>query len=173
MRVVYNGTPVALGGALIIPAGLIRKLRGDGEAPAQDQYSVDPEARKRIEMIAMEAVRRAEEARGCTVVDVSGQKCGWDLTSFPPAQDGNNPIPRHIEVKGRIKGASHVTVTRNEMLYALNQAEKFVLAIVLADENGASEGPHYVRGLIRNEPEWGESSRNFEITKLLQNSEPF
>jgi hypothetical protein len=38
-----------------------------------------------------------------------------------------------IEVKGRIKGASTITVTRNEMLYALNQAEKFVLVIVQVD----------------------------------------
>ena len=36
----------------------------------------------------MEAVRRAEEARGCRVVDVSAEKCGWDLTSYPPAVDG-------------------------------------------------------------------------------------
>ena len=38
---------------------------------------------KRYERVCFtkEAVRRAEEARGCRVVDVSAQKCGWDLTS--------------------------------------------------------------------------------------------
>ena len=64
-------------------------------------------------------------------MDVSADKCGWDLTSYPPAVDGKQPEPRHIEVKGRVKGASTVTVTRNEILYALNQADKFLLAIVL------------------------------------------
>ena len=41
----------------------------------------------------MDAVRRAEEARGCRVVDVSAQKCGWDLTSYPPAVEGKQPTP--------------------------------------------------------------------------------
>ncbi len=39
--------------------------------------------------------------------------------------DGKLPETRHIEVKGRVKGAGTITVTRNEMLYALNQADKF------------------------------------------------
>jgi hypothetical protein len=29
MRHVVNGTPVALGGALVVPAGLLNKLRGE------------------------------------------------------------------------------------------------------------------------------------------------
>ena len=123
---------MALGGALVIPAGLLRRLRG--ESPVEDgtAFSTDPAARARIEKLAMDAVRRAEESRGCRVVDVSGQKCGWDITSYPPAVDDKQPEARHIEVKGRVKGASTVTITRNEMLYALNQADKFVLAIVLS-----------------------------------------
>ena len=35
-------------------------------------------ARSRIELLAMNAVRLAEEARGCRVVDVSAQKCVYD-----------------------------------------------------------------------------------------------
>ena len=42
-------------------------------------------------------------------------------------------IPRHIEVKGRAKDASTITVTRNEILYGLNQSDKFLLAVVLVD----------------------------------------
>lgn len=40
-------------------------------------------------------------------------KCGWDLTAYPPVVDGKQPDARHIEVKGRVKGASMVTITRN------------------------------------------------------------
>ncbi|MGL4423716.1 MAG: hypothetical protein ACRCZF_23870 [Gemmataceae bacterium] len=29
-------------------------------------------------------VIRAEEAKGHRVVDVSAQKCGWDVSSYPP-----------------------------------------------------------------------------------------
>ena len=85
MRHVVNGTPVVLGGALIVPAGLMNRLRGDEPAdPVASTFAADAAARKRIEQLAMNAVRRAEEARGCRVVDVSAAKCGWDLTSYPP-----------------------------------------------------------------------------------------
>ena len=118
----------------------------------------------------MDAVRRAEEARGCRVVDVSAQKCGWDITSYPPAVDGKQPEARHIEVKGRVKGATTVTVTRNEMLYAFNQGDKFVLAIVLVGEDDSVEGPHYVRNPFDGEPGWGVSSVNYDLSDLLETS---
>ncbi|MGL4423715.1 MAG: DUF3883 domain-containing protein [Gemmataceae bacterium] len=48
--------------------------------------------------------------------------------------------PKHIEVKGRVKGADTITVTRNEILYAFNQGEKFVLAIVFMSPTTAPKG---------------------------------
>ena len=79
MRHVVNGTPVVLGAALIVPAGLMNKLRGhENTDSAAGTFSVDAAARSRIEHLAMSAVRQAEEARGCHVVDVSAAKCGWD-----------------------------------------------------------------------------------------------
>jgi hypothetical protein len=165
MRHVTNGTPVVLGGALIVPSGLLRKLRGETQAP--DTFSADAAARSRIEQLAMEAVRRAEESRGCRVVDVSAQKCGWDITSYLPAVDGKQPQARHIEVKGRAKGADTITVTRNEILYALNQADKFHLAIVLVDENEQIDGPHFVANPFDSEPGWGVSSINYNLGDLL------
>src|SRR4029077_15963845 len=57
MRHVTNGTPVVLGGALVVPLGLLRKLRGVPPAdPASATFSADPEARARIEQLAMNAV---------------------------------------------------------------------------------------------------------------------
>src|SRR5690606_36168596 len=150
MRHVTSATPVVMSGALVVPAGLLGKLRG--ETPA-DPFTADAAARARIEKLAMDAVRRAEEAKGHTVVDVSAQKCGWDLTAYPPAIDGKLPVARHIEVKGRIQGASTVTITRNEILYALNQADKFVLAIVLVGEGDAIDGPHYLHRPFTSEPD--------------------
>jgi len=167
-RHVVNGTPVVLGGALIVPRGLMNQLRG--EAPADSvaaTFAADAQARLRIEQLAMGAVRRAEEARGCQVIDVSAAKCGWDLTSYPTALDGKQPDPRHIEVKGRVKGASTVTITRNEMLYAFNQGDKFVLAIVLVDESDAVDGPYYIRNPFDREPGWGVASVNYAIDQLL------
>jgi len=172
MRHVVNGTPVVLSGALVVPAGLMRNLRGEEAVdPIAETFAADAAARARIEQLAMDAVRRAEEARGCHVVDVSAAKCGWDLTSYPPAESEKRQDPRHIEVKGRAKGASTVTITRNEILYAFNQGEKFVLAIVLVDKDHTTEGPHYVRNPFDREPGWGVSSVNYNISDLLTRAE--
>ena len=169
MRHVVNGTPVVLGGALVVPAGLMRQVRGDEETAPN--ISADPIARSRIEHIAMEAVRRVEESKGCNVVDVSKDKCGWDLTSHPPAIEQKQPDPRHIEVKGRVKGAATVTITRNEMLYAFNQGDKFVLAIVLVAEDDGVEGPFYIRRPFDREPGWGVCSINYNLSDLLQKAD--
>jgi hypothetical protein len=74
MRHVVNGTPIVLGGALVVPAGVMRKARGDDDSTSS--FSSDPIARSRIERIAMDAVRKHEESQGCHVVDVSADKCG-------------------------------------------------------------------------------------------------
>ena len=172
MRHVTNGTPVVLGGALIVPIGLLRKLRGE-QAPEEGiaTFSADPEARSRIEQLAMNAVRRAEEARGYRVVDVSAQKCGWDITSYAPAVDGKLPEGRHIEVKGRIKGATTVTVTKNEIFESWNQGSKYHLAIVLVGEDDSIDGPHYVPHPFKGEPGWGVSSVNYDLKAMLERAQ--
>jgi superfamily II DNA or RNA helicase len=167
MRHIVNGTPVVLGGALVVPAQILKAKRGDAGATAPDAFAADAKARAKIERLAMEAVRRHQESQGCTVNDVSEAKCGWDLTSFPPMQNGKVPDARHIEVKGRVAGANTVTVTRNEMLYALNQGEKFVLAIVQVKEDDSVDGPYYIRNPFDREPPWGASSVNFDLADLL------
>lgn len=171
MRHVANGAPVVLGGALVVPAGLVRKLSGDKSPESTvSLFAADAEAKARIEKIAMDTVRRFEESRGCRVEDVSALKCGWDLTVYPSV-DEHLQEPRHVEVKGRAKGATTVTVTRNEIIYAFNQAEKFILAIVLVDENDLAEGPHYIRQPFAKEPDWGVASVNYELHELLKKAE--
>lgn len=172
MRHVINGTPNLLGGALVVPAGLMRELRGETPVdPVAANFAVDPVAKARIEKLAMDAVRHREEAQGCRVVDVSKDKCGWDLSSYPPPIDGIMTDPRHIEVKGRVKGAATITVTRNEILYAFNQGDKFVLAIVLVGKDGSIDGPYYISRPFDQEPGWGVSSINYELSQLLKKAE--
>jgi hypothetical protein len=64
-----------------------------------------------------------------------------------------------------------VTVTHNEMLYAFNQGDKFVLAIVLVDPDGAHDGPHYIRNPFSREPDWGVASVNYKLGDLLARAE--
>ena len=164
MRQVQNGTPVILGGALVVPSGLLRGLRGEGPA----LNAADAAARKRIEMLAMRAVIKAEEGKGHRVVDVSAQKCGWDVSSYPP----NSTDPKHIEVKGRVKGADTVTVSRNEILYAFNQGEKFVLAVVFVKPDDTTDGPYYLTNPFQREPDWGAASVNYNINELIKRANP-
>ena len=171
MRHVNSATPVALGGALVVPEGLLRCLRGEPPSEGGSVFSGDAAARAHIEHLAMDAVRQIEEAQGCRVVDVSAQKCGWDITSYPPVVDGRQPEARHIEVKGRAQGAGTVTISRNEMLYALNQADKFLLAIVLVGEDDTVDGPYYLRNPFEVEPGWGVSSVNYDLKALLEKRE--
>jgi hypothetical protein len=165
MRQVVSATPVVLGAALIVPAGLQRRWRGETEAVST--FAADAVARARIEQLAMAAVRRVEEARGCQVVDVSAQHCGWDLTAYPPPVNGKQPSSRHIEVKGRVYGATTITVTRNEILYALNQAEQFWLAVVFVRDDDTVEGPYYLQNPFNAEPGWGVASINYDLKALL------
>jgi len=169
MRHVTSGTPIVLSGALVLPAGLVRKLKGD--APTPGDVSHDQLARMRIEQLAMDAVTEIEESQGCHVEDVAAAKCGWDITSYPAAVDGKQPDARHIEVKGRAKGADTVTITRNEMLYALNQSDKFILAIVQINEDDSIDSVHYLRNPFDTEPPWGTSSINFHLNDLLGRGE--
>jgi hypothetical protein len=75
---------------------------------------------------------------------------------------------RHIEVKGRARGQTTITVTRNEIMYALNQQDKFILAIVFVDENDQVDGPYYVKRPFSVEPDWGVASVNYDVRELLK-----
>ena len=164
MRHVISATPVILGGSLVIPAGLLLQRKG------QTGWTADAAARARVEQIAMRAVMNAERALGHDVIDVSAEKCGWDVTSLPKVMDGKLPPSRHIEVKGRAKGQTTITVTRNEILYGLNQTDKFILAVVMVDGE-QHEGPFYVRQPFTQEPDWAVTSINLDLDQLLSRAE--
>ncbi len=161
MKNVVSSTPVAIGGALVIPQGLLASRKGEAT------FSTDAEARSRIEQIAMQKVLEVERGFGHEVWDVSAEKCGWDITARPQPNPGGSIKPdRHIEVKGRAKGQTTITVSRNEILHALNQAEKFILAIVIVDGDDC-EGPYYIRNPFTKEPDFGVASINYSLEELL------
>ncbi len=161
LKQVVSSTPVVIGSALVIPQGLLAKRKGEAI------FSPDAASRAHIEKIAMQAVTQAEQALGHMVIDVSADKCGWDITARPQLNaDGSLKPDRHIEVKGRSKGQTTITVSRNEILYALNQADKFLLAIVLV-EGDNTEVPFYIRQPFTKEPDIGVASINYDLADLL------
>ena len=75
-----------------------------------------------------------------------------------------------IEVRGRAKGATTVTVSKNEMLAALNKPEEFILAIVEVD--GEKTHTVYLKEPFSgiDKPGFMEVSRNFSIVELIPNA---
>src|SRR5271157_4817649 len=153
--------PVVLGGALIAPFGLLRRLQGlHSDIPPTFAQETE-----RSEMLAMEAVMRAERELGFEPRDVSEENRGYDVESVIP---GTGKL-RFIEVKGRVVGARTVTVTKNEILTALNKPDDFILAIAVID--GESVDLRYVRKPFAREPDFGATSVNYESDALLALSE--
>lgn len=154
--------PVVVGGSLVIPIGLLRKLQPNWTT-ANDAEAA--ENRKRIELLAMKLVMEAETRLGYEPRDVSGDKCGYDIESRVP----DTGKLRFIEVKGRVPDATTVTVTRNEILTALNKPEDFILAVGQI-ENGQGK-LLYVRQPFQLEPEFSVESVNYKLQELLNRGE--
>ena len=154
-RHISAAAPIVTGGALIIPAGLLARLKGD--AP-------DPEVldRARVEALAMVAVMSAEKALGNFPRDVSKDNLGYDIESKPPAGGSL----RFIEVKGRRADATTVCVTKNEILTGFNKPESFFLAVVKVDGEVVA-APVYVSRPFRKEPDFGVASINYNLADLL------
>lgn len=155
-RQISAAPPVIVGGALIVPIGL---LLGKNTPPE----ILD---RRITEEIAMRAVMETEVALGNHPRDVSRDNVGYDIES----RDGKTGRLRFIEVKGRRAGAETVTLTYNELYRALNSPEAFILALVEVDQAQARL-PRYVRNYPFHEPDPLASSVNFNLRELLSMSE--
>ncbi len=155
-RQISAAPPIVVGGALIIPIGLLL-----GEKTPQQFMD-----RRITEQIAMRAVMDAEIALGNHPRDVSAQNVGYDIES----RDGNDGRLRFIEVKGRRDGAETVTLTYNELHRALNSPEQFILALVEVDGANARP-PRYLRDYPFREPDPSAFSVNFSLKDLLAISE--
>lgn len=95
---------------------------------------------------------------------------------------------RFIEVKGRVKDAREVVVTRDEMLTGFNKLEQYILVIVLVTEDSVYDGGdvfemhedpaqygadsdcevQYIMRPFGREPGFAETSAVFSIRQLLE-----
>jgi len=158
--------PVAIGGAIVVPVGLLNKLLPHMVLPGDaDGEAVSAEARRAMELLAMQMVMDAEKRLGNDPRDVSGAKCGYDIESKVQT-DGRL---RFIEVKGRAADAITVTVTRNEILTALNKPNDFILAIGQVEDG--QQKLSYIRRPFQQEPEFSVESINYNLKDLLARGE--
>ena len=150
--------PEICGAALVVPAIWLQpEDKGDSKTVTARENTADAESRAAIEAKAMEAVMALERSLGYEPQDVSAENRGYDIES----RDPKTGSLRFIEVKGRRADADSITITRNEMLAALNSADAYILAVVLV-ESGFTHKPLYVRnpGLVFGpEPGFNEVHR--------------
>lgn len=150
--------PVVIGGALILPAS---SLRSQGATGYQTFGFASPEERAAIEKAGMQAVFAIEKELGNLSIDRSHEKIGYDIES-KCSETGSQ---RFIEVKGRRKDATTVTITKNEIIFSLNAPDQFLLALAFVD--GHQVKVHYVQDAFRYEPDFGIASVNFYVKDLL------
>jgi hypothetical protein len=133
--------------------------------------------------MAMAAVMAAERELGFKPKDVSAAKCGWDIESAIPGTG----LLRLLEVKGRIRGAETVTISKNEILAAFNKPDSWILVLVEVPPDGdfvegdlyrgVKEGQvaynvasecrvRYVRQPFTREPDFGVTSVNYDWREL-------
>jgi superfamily II DNA or RNA helicase len=121
--------PVAAATALIMPQGLLDRLNGRREQPAQHYAKNTREVDER----AIAAVLAAEHSLGRDPEPMAHNNPGYDIRSRTP--DGHW---LYLEVKGRIAGAKDFVVTRNEVMLARNTGPRHRLAMVEVSPNGAA-----------------------------------
>lgn len=117
------GLPRITGCSLVVPKGLLAELTGN---PVDLGARAGKEA---VEAAGMDAVMRIERDLGFVPTDRSRENVGYDIESASASCTSTSGL-RFIEVKGRNTGADTVTVSRNEVLCALNKPEGFLLALV-------------------------------------------
>ncbi|HCP81320.1 MAG TPA: RNA helicase [Octadecabacter sp.] len=166
-KFISSQPPRIRGGLVVIPQGLLAQRTGVTSNLLPSGFADDPEARRKIELAAMDAVMAAERALGNDPKDVSAQKVGYDIVSLDP-KTGHY---RFIEVKGRIKGADTVMLTRQEIITSLHEPEKYILAIVEVD-NGYAAQPRYILGALSDtEPAFDQTAIQYHLKRLLERAE--
>jgi hypothetical protein len=156
--------PVVIGGALVVPRGLLDRRRGERR---EDPVAHARET-ARVERLAVEAVLAAERTIGRQPREMPRNNPGFDILSRDP---GTGEI-WFIEAKGRVRGAPTVTVTKNEILTGLNKPDRFLLALVVVD--GDETELRYVIRPFKGtwDVYFDAASVNFEWDKLWDRARP-
>ena len=164
-RFISAQPPRIRGGMVVVPKGLLEKKTASTVNP--NGFSDDADARRKIEVAAIDAVMAVERDLGNEPKSVEALKIGYDVESYDPSSGHM----RFIEVKGRVDTADTIMITRQEVITSLHEPEKFILAIVQVSD-GKPIAPRYVRGsLDTREPPFDQNAIQFNMKRLLERAE--
>ena len=157
--------PVIVGGALVVPRGLLERLRGE-RTVEPDVHARDTE---RVERLAVDAVLAAERTLGRAPTEMARNNKGYDIQSLT---DGHGGELLFIEVKGRVAGAKEFTITKSEILTSLNKPDHFILALVRVGEDDATD-VRYLRKPFKGGEEiyFDMTSANYDWDELFSRGE--
>jgi len=143
--------PVVIGGAIVVPQGLLDALDGI-------VASGDTQRTLALERGALAAVIEQERAAGRLARDASVERLGYDIASKDPSSGAF----RFIAVKAVRSAADPVWLTRSEVLASLNAGDMYWVACVPENDSGAGE-PVFVRAPITAAPPFDEANLTFSI----------
>ncbi len=154
--------PQVIGGALIVPQCLLdtseQRSTSEVERTLTDKALIDK--------LAVEAVMEKERALGNDPKEMAHHNPGYDIES----KDSKTNQLRFIEVKGKSSDATTVTISKTQILTALNKPDSFILTIVIVEDETAKE-IHYIREPFEKDLDFGVTSVNYDLKELLDRSE--
>jgi hypothetical protein len=153
--------PNIIGGALVVPQCVIDRLSGNTTATNEETQA----ARERIDRLAIATVMAAEISCGREPREMPHENPGYDVESKDPATGRL----LFLEVKGKAAGAQTVTVSKTQILTALNKPDDFLLALV--EVEGDSGKARYVKQPFQREPDFSVTSVNYDFAELLARGE--
>ena len=137
----HNSPPIIVGAALVIPQGLIDKLRGEPPNPAEVADRMETDRR------AVAAVVRSERALGRNPEPQHHSNPGFDVLSIDPSTG----IHYFIEVKGHLPQTLEISVSAQQVQKAKSNPDRWRLAVVsVPSEPDADPAVHYLLDPFRD-----------------------
>jgi superfamily II DNA or RNA helicase len=153
--------PIIIGGAIVVPQSLIDQLAG--KVGSIDEVS--QAARERINRLAVDTVMQIERERGREPREMPHENPGYDIESKDP---GSGRL-FFIEVKGKAAGAQTGTISKTQILTALNKPDDFILALV--EVEGDVTRSRYLKQPFQREPDFSVTSVNYDFPELFARGE--
>ncbi|WP_456445805.1 helicase-related protein [Oceanithermus sp.] len=148
-RKIFAGRP-----HLALAAWVVPPAEGEGGGTALEREVID--------QLAVQAVLAQERALGNVPREMPHGNPGYDIESRTSSGE-----LRFIEVKGKGPGKDTFTLSRTQLLTALNKPQNWWLVVVETDGERALR-LHYLRNPVTREPEFGVTSVNFDLKQLMQ-----